>query len=247
MNQIFFLNTPINDISQDIAINMISQWALEDKYRYIVTPNVDHALRIYKDPKDLAAMYEMASLSLCDSKILYFLSKLQRNNRIRHVTTGSDLTKTIFSSGILVDETVTIIGGSDQVIKKTEAKFPIGRIFHYNPPMGFIKSKDEVNKCMKFILDNPSTYIFFAVGSPQQEKLAYALSHSSNAKGVALCIGASLLFLIGDEKRSPAFISKVGLEWFYRLSQDPRRLAPRYFKNIELLFAWAKNRLLNRN
>ena len=69
--------------------------------------------------------------------------------------------------------------------------------------MGFVKDESEVQKCVDFVINNPSKYIFLAVGSPQQEIVAKAISKNGNARGLAFCIGASILFLSGSERRAP--------------------------------------------
>jgi exopolysaccharide biosynthesis WecB/TagA/CpsF family protein len=67
-----------------------------------------------------------------------------------------------------------------------------------------------------------------AVGCPQQEILAKALQSRGRARGLALCIGASINFLTGGERRAPKWIQHAGFEWLYRLLNDPTRLAKRY-------------------
>jgi exopolysaccharide biosynthesis WecB/TagA/CpsF family protein len=66
------------------------------------------------------------------------------------------------------------------------------------------------------------------VGCPQQEILAKALQSRGRARGLALCVGASINFLTGSERRAPKWIQYAGLEWLYRLLNDPTRLARRY-------------------
>jgi exopolysaccharide biosynthesis WecB/TagA/CpsF family protein len=73
------------------------------------------------------------------------------------------------------------------------------------------------------------------VGSPRQEVVAAALVKRGRATGVGLCIGASMLFLAGEERRAPGWLQQAGLEWAWRLAQDPRRLAGRYWRNTAIL------------
>jgi exopolysaccharide biosynthesis WecB/TagA/CpsF family protein len=67
-----------------------------------------------------------------------------------------------------------------------------------------------------------------AVGSPQQEVLAQRLQSRGVARGLALCVGASIDFMTGVERRAPLWMQRSGFEWLYRLSQNPTRLAKRY-------------------
>ena len=80
-------------------------------------------------------------------------------------------------------------------------------------------------------------FSFIGVGSPRQEILARALAARGRARGTALCVGASLLFLSGEERRAPRALQGVGLEWAWRLAQDPRRLARRYLVEDPVIIA----------
>jgi exopolysaccharide biosynthesis WecB/TagA/CpsF family protein len=66
------------------------------------------------------------------------------------------------------------------------------------------------------------------VGAPQQEQIAYQLLQRNRARGLALCLGASLNFVTGLERRAPVWMQRMGAEWLYRLMQDPKRLGKRY-------------------
>jgi len=102
-------------------------------------------------------------------------------------------------------------------------------LHHHNPPMGFIRNPAAVETALKFVEDaSPFRFCFIAVGSPQQEVVANHLKSRGIARGLALCIGASIDFVTGSERRAPRWMQAMALEWVYRLSQNPRRLARRY-------------------
>jgi exopolysaccharide biosynthesis WecB/TagA/CpsF family protein len=94
--------------------------------------------------------------------------------------------------------------------------------------MGFDKDPAAFAQTVSFILTHPARLVFLAVGSPRQERLAAAVKATGQATGTGLCIGASLDFLAGAERRAPEWVRNLGLEWAYRLAHDPRRLARRY-------------------
>jgi exopolysaccharide biosynthesis WecB/TagA/CpsF family protein len=75
---------------------------------------------------------------------------------------------------------------------------------------------------------HPARFIFLAVGSPRQERLAAAIAAAGGATGTGLCIGASLDFLAGAQTRAPGVLQRAGLEWAFRLATHPTRLARRY-------------------
>ncbi|WGL15255.1 WecB/TagA/CpsF family glycosyltransferase [Microbulbifer bruguierae] len=199
---------------------------------YVVTPNIDHLVRLSgsKEEEDLKSLYYSATLSLCDSRILELMLKRHGFN-IPEVVTGSDLTAKLFERDLGADDYVYILGGEDSLIVEIRQRFPEITIEHHNPTMGFIKKNAEVGQVVDLIVAKKPNYVFLAVGSPQQEIIAKKLCDQPEFKGIALCVGASMLFLAGAEKRAPGWIQKARLEWLYRLSQNPSRLAIRYLKN----------------
>jgi exopolysaccharide biosynthesis WecB/TagA/CpsF family protein len=94
--------------------------------------------------------------------------------------------------------------------------------------MGFDRDPAALEAAIRFVEDNPARFVFLAVGSPRQEIVAETLVRRGKATGVGLCIGASLLFLTGAERRAPRALQSAGMEWAWRLLRDPRRLARRY-------------------
>src|SRR5881628_3239252 len=80
----------------------------------------------------------------------------------------------------------------------------------------------------EFIASADARFIFLAVGSPQQEMVAHEVSSIEGATGIALCIGAGLEFVTGEQKRAPKTMQLLGLEWAHRLLSNPRRLWRRY-------------------
>jgi exopolysaccharide biosynthesis WecB/TagA/CpsF family protein len=131
-----------------------------------------------------------------------------------------------------------VIGGSTEQAGQIAAKYGLTNVRHHNPPMGFIKDPAAVEACLQFVESaSPFRFCFLAVGSPQQEAIAQLLRARGTARGLALCIGASLNFITGLEKRAPLWMQRMALEWLYRLLQNPRRLARRYLIRGPRIFA----------
>jgi len=214
------------------AINTIKKYCETSKLDIVVTPNIDHLARILTEgaTSELKAIYARASLCLCDSQILAKLLQL-KNKRVKEVITGSSLTKNLFDSHHMLNQTILVIGGEDRVFNKLLAQYPNLNLFHINPTMGFINDQDEINKVINYAEQVQPNYVFLAVGSPRQEVLAEKLQLTLT-KGVALCIGASILFLVGEERRAPHWVQRLSLEWCYRMCQNPKVLVTRYFSNF---------------
>lgn len=197
--------------------------------KVVVTPNVDHVVRASED-SSLLELYNQADISVNDSRILKKLTALIGVD-VGPVVPGSDLTRAIIEKLAGQQVPVTIIGSSSEAVAKISAKYRLQQVNHYNPPMGFINSAEEVDKCIDFICNHPTKFVFLAVGSPRQEILAQK-ARAAGASGIFLCIGASLMFLSGDEIRAPKIVQRMSLEWLFRMLQSPHRLAGRYFHDF---------------
>src|SRR6202011_2961588 len=198
-----------------------------ERYGYVVTPNVDHLIRYYEDPI-FRAQYRAADFILMDSRFAARLVRLLKGVRLP-ICTGSDLTAQLLAKVVPPADRVVMIGGSDAQAQQISARYGLTNLRHHNPPMGFINDAAAVEECLSFIESaSPFRFCFLAVGSPQQEALAQALRARGTARGLALCIGASLNFVTGLEKRAPLWMQKMALEWLFRLLQNPKRPARRH-------------------
>ena len=207
-----------------------------DRYAFVVTPNVDHIIRYYDDAT-FRDLYADAGFVLLDSRFMAGLLFVTRGLRLK-TSPGSDVTRLLFEQVIQPDDNVVLIGGSEADAETLTKKYGLRGLKHHNPPMGFINDAAAVEACLKFVeAQSPFRYCLLAVGCPQQEILAQALLLRGKARGLALCIGASISFLTGAEKRAPLWMQKAGIEWFYRLIQNPQRLARRYLVRGPRIFA----------
>jgi len=222
-----------DDLSLQESAIKISELAAGTTFSYVVTPNIDHLARLSQkdtDPK-LKEIYKEATLSLCDSRIIDKLLRM-KGRTVKEVVPGSTLTAYLFDNTITEQDTVLVFGVEDEFISKLRDKYPNLNIQHINPSMGFINRPDEVAELIAQIEAINPNYIFLSVGSPRQEFLAKMLQDKGTVGGVSLCVGASVLFLVGAEKRAPQWMQSLHLEWLFRMLQDPKRLFMRYFKNF---------------
>jgi exopolysaccharide biosynthesis WecB/TagA/CpsF family protein len=206
------------------------------RYGYAVTANADHLVRLHENAA-FRALYADATHVLLDSRFLSHVMRVTRGRRYP-VCTGSDLTAMLLEEIVEPHDRIVLIGGSDAQAKALAERHGLERLAHYNPPMGFIGDPAEVEKCLEFIeRHSPFRFCFLAVGSPQQEIVAQHLTRRGRARGLALCIGASVDFLTGVERRAPRVLQAIGCEWIYRLVQAPRRMAYRYLVRGPRVFA----------
>ncbi|MBU7581296.1 MAG: WecB/TagA/CpsF family glycosyltransferase [Porphyrobacter sp.] len=198
----------------------------------VVTPNVDHIVML-KDPEgdpETAARfgraYDAAAIRLCDSRVLQALAWFEG---IRlDVVTGSDLTAQLFENGCLDGRSVALIGGDDSMPAALKARFPEVDLVQHIPPMGVLANEPAIAAIEAFLKGRRWDYILFAIGAPRSEIIAHRMMGVEGIQGVAICVGASIEFLLGRKKRAPRWMQKARLEWAFRLSSEPRRLWRRY-------------------
>ena len=221
-----FCEMPFTGVGVRDVLRYLETRTVNDPFTYIVTPNVDHVVRNWRDRGELVEIYEDAELSLCDSRIVSLIGRLSGVSL--PVVTGSDLTAIMLEYTIDPQERITIIGGSEELIAKIERRYGLRDVCHFNPPMGFIRDPAAVLEAAQFVERHPSRFVFLAVGSPQQEILAHRIKQRGQAVGIGLCVGASLLFLAGELQRAPLWMQRARLEWLHRLLQEPKRMWRRY-------------------
>lgn len=225
--------TPMQTLSR-------AKWMTKDHgFRFIVTPNVDHIVRMAKEPEVFKPLYDMSWLSVCDSRILELLAAF--SGIPLKAVPGSDLTQQLFENVITPEDSINIIGADEVVVGIIKSKFGLSKVNHHQPPMGLRKNPAAVAEAAAFVADNPARYTFICVGSPQQEMVAKACLDRGDCVGLGLCVGASLDFLSGLSKRAPKWIQMLRLEWLFRLAHEPRRLWKRYLVDGPKIFwLWAK-------
>jgi exopolysaccharide biosynthesis WecB/TagA/CpsF family protein len=223
------------DLDATAAAALIAEQSADAAFRYVVTPNADHLVRLARRP-ELGAIYAGAWLCLLDSRVVARAARLLGLAAPR-VAPGSDVTALLLAAHLRPGERVTIVGLLPARLPALMRRYRLAAVAHHNPPMGFEHDARAFREAIDFVAAHPARFTFLAVGSPRQEMLAAAIAATGQARGVGLCVGASLDFLSGATPRAPAWMQRSGLEWLHRLASDPRRLARRYLVEDPVVFA----------
>jgi N-acetylglucosaminyldiphosphoundecaprenol N-acetyl-beta-D-mannosaminyltransferase len=242
METIQLFNMKLARVTMQEALATVLEWCLEprgDACRYIVTPNVDHAVML-RHREDLQSAYEDASLALADGLPLVAASRLFRRSLPERVA-GSDLVPQLFASGAKLR--VFLLGAAPGVGAAAAARIArdwpaIDVAGTYSPPLGFENSPQENERIVSLIAATQPELLVLGFGAPKQELWIHQHRHELQAK-VAICAGATIDFLAGHRRRSPVWMRKAGLEWLHRVAGEPRRLAGRYARD-----AWEFPQLL---
>ncbi len=220
------LDLEIADLDAADAAALIARSPETEPFRYVTTPNADHFVRLHRHP-ELLPLYQGAMLRLLDSRVVALAAGLM-GLPVPRVATGSDLTSLLLTRYLRPAEHITIIGLSQRWLPGLVARCGLAPPAHYDPPHAFERDPAALRATVEFVLAHPARFVFLAVGSPRQEILAAEIQATGLAQGVGLCVGASLEFLAGAQRRAPLWMQHADLEWLYRFTHNPRRLARRY-------------------
>ena len=235
-----FVSVDFTDIKWDAAVARVVQAATADRFTTVVTPNVDHIVRMDRLGDAPLGRYYRAALAdadfcFCDSQILARLARLR--GVTLSVVPGSNLTATLFKDYLTTDVPIAVIGGDAATLADINRHYPRIVATQHIPPMAMIDNPAAIDAAAQFICNFGPGYIFVAVGSPQGEILVHRARELGAKRGVALSIGASIDFITGRQTRAPHIFQKLGLEWAHRLFTQPKRLWRRYLVDGPRIFA----------
>lgn len=228
-----FLDLDFDPLDATMAAQAVAERARRhDGFAYVVTPNVDHIVRLEREP-DLRSLYAGAWLNLCDSRVLELFARASK--LALPCAPGADIVEMLFLGYIKPTDIVLVIGGTRKQAETLRADFGLKDLRWFDAPHGLRDDAAARRACVDFIRANPANYIFLAVGSPQQEMIARE-ARDAGCIGVAICCGAALEFLSGETQRAPDWMRQARLEWLHRLGSEPGRLWRRYLVDGPRIF-----------
>jgi exopolysaccharide biosynthesis WecB/TagA/CpsF family protein len=228
------LNVPIDNLSVNDFLSQL-------KRGVVFTPNVDHLMKLQKDPSFVEA-YSKADYRVCDSQVLMFASKFL-GTPIKAKISGSDLFP-LFCEHHRSNEHIKIflLGGAEGIAARAKQRINarIGReivVQAHSPSFGFEKNEAECERILDMIRQSPANVLVVGVGAPKQEKWIAKYRDQLPNIDIFMAVGAAIDFEAGNKPRAPELLSKLGLEWLFRLSSEPTRLWKRYLLD-DFPFLW---------
>ena len=235
-----FLDIEFSQVSAEQAVEWVDRRSREDHFSYVVTPNVDHLVMYHgKGGEAWREAYRKAvgSSDLClnDSRILAALAAL--SHKPLEITPGSDLVRDLIERLGERTTSLVLIGGKESEAEWLRRALPNATVRHFDPPMGVRDDPQAQAAIASFVETEHADIALFAIGAPQSEIVARQIAERGKARGVGLCIGASVEFLSGAKRRAPRAMQRLGLEWLFRLASEPSRLWRRYLVRGPVIFA----------
>ncbi len=194
----------------------------------VFTPNVDHVVLAEHDAR-MRDAYARASLSLADGTPVVWASRIS-GPRLPAKISGSDLVTPLMATAGERQWRVYLLGGADgvaaEVAALVTARHGVTVVGVDAPRVGFESTDEELAAMARVTAARPDL-LFVALGSPKQELFIDRVRDQLGTT-VAIGVGASFDFLTGRVRRSPGWVSAMGVEWLFRLVKEPRRLWRRY-------------------
>jgi len=204
----------------------------------IVTANVDF-LRLGREDPHFRDLVNTADLVVADGMPLVWASRI-RKDRLPQRITGVDLLLECSRLAINHDYSIFLLGAGPGVAEEASAvlaaRYPGLRIAGTLAPRLMPGPPSEEERTIRFVQECKPDILFVALGAPRQELWIRTHMHRL---GVPVCIGVGGSFdmLAGRVLRAPSWMQRFGLEWLFRLFQEPRRLWKRYIVHDLPIFA----------
>ncbi len=261
------LGIPIDNLNMEETVErtfaMIEDFARDRRSRYVATVNVDFVVNALGwggsdsgDPKLLSALRD-ADMVVADGMPVVWCSRLSGKG-LKERVTGADLAPRLAEAASRRNKKIYFLGGREETaqkaIERLESLYPGFQAAGASSPwveMGdrqdpAIREADDA--LVETVNQSGADILLLAFGNPKQEFWFERVKDRLQVP-VSIGVGGTFEFIAGNVSRAPRWMQKVGLEWIYRLSQEPKRLVKRYtmdlLKFVNLIAPLLLNRAVN--
>jgi N-acetylglucosaminyldiphosphoundecaprenol N-acetyl-beta-D-mannosaminyltransferase len=196
---------------------------------WLVTANLDFLRRHVREP-GARELYAAADLRVADGFPLVWAARMQ-GDRLPERITGADLVWLVAERAALDGRSIFFLGGdsdsASRAVKVLQSRWPTLKVAgSASPNVDRVPTPAQLESLRQEIV-SPPELMLVAMGSPKQENLIQGLRSAMPATWM-IGVGATFSFVAGDIRRAPQVVQRMNLEWFWRLSHEPRRLFKRY-------------------
>jgi N-acetylglucosaminyldiphosphoundecaprenol N-acetyl-beta-D-mannosaminyltransferase len=221
------LGCPFDSVSFEETVETIRSAVLEGRRLQVVPGNVDFVMKARRDP-EFARELRGADLVVADGQFVTWAAALL-GQPLRRRVSGTDLVWECARISAETGCTVALVGGmpgiAEQAAAEMTRRHPAASL-HAVPtpwPLGSAENRALVAQVRAIA----ARIVLVALGAPRQERWVQAHLDASGAS-VGIGVGSAFDIISGDKPRAPEWMQKASLEWFHRLTLEPRRLAWRY-------------------
>ena len=239
MNTVKILNTTISEISLVEVSNILNS---KNSLKVAIC-NTNTIVRSYRD-NQLSKIINSFDIKTPDGfPIAKSSSILYKNGQSR--VDGYNVLLTTINDGLSKNTSHYFYGSNDLVLKKLIEKlkneFPdINIVGSFSPPVGSYQELAE-EEYAKDIIETKPDIVWVSLGFPKQELFINLFQQKYSMESNLVGIGAVFEWVAGTKIKAPEFLANLGMEWIFRLAQEPKRLFRRYFvDNFLFLFLITK-------
>jgi len=221
IKRINILGIPIDILKFNDALKKINHFIQSSKYHQVATVNPEFIIEAQKNKKFKKVLLN-TSLSTVDGHGILFALWFLKNIKLWPSVTGVDLFWAIAKLAEDKKYKIFLLGGGPGIAKRTAKRIKI-----VHPQINIVGtypgSTKETKHIIKMINKAQPNILFVAWGAPKQEVWIYDNSHKFKNPLVAMGVGGTFDFIVGEQIRAPKWMRKLGLEWLYRLIKEPKR------------------------
>lgn len=245
MKKVKILKTNISEVSLTKAAELLTT----TRNTTVAVCNANSLVRAYQD-KSLNNILKSFDLALPDGFPVAKASAILYKNGQKRVDGYKIFNQTI-KSGLKNNTSHYFFGNSEEVIKNLISKLtdrhPNINIAGYNCPPISSPEKLSSTHYQKIISEINPDIVWVSLGFPKQEKVVYNFSNSEYFSSNLVGIGFAIEWVAGTKVKAPEFLANIGLEWIFRLIQEPKRLYKRYLIDNSLFVVYFLKQIINRD
>ena len=241
------LGMRVDGTSYEHAATEILRWASRGESRYVCIATVNNVIEAHDNPAYQRVMEDADLVTPDGMPLVWGLGLLGVRGATR--VYGPDLTPILCQRAAAAGIPVGFYGSTPEVLADLTAKLarrcPGLRIAYASSPP-FKSQTPEEDAAVRERIDRSGVRLLFVgLGTPKQE--LWMAANSGAVRAAMVGVGAAFDFIAGRKRQAPSWMQRRGLEWLYRLSQDPVRLAPRYLRyNPAFVAAFARQYIRSR-
>lgn len=241
--KIDFLGIPIDALSMLETVHLIDESIRKNKKINHVVVNAGKIVAMQKDVQLFKSVVTCDIINADGQSIIWATRFL--GNRLPERVAGIDLMQHLVHLAFERGYKCFFLGAKEEVVKKVvdiyAEKYGSSIIAGYCD--GYF-SKDKEPEIAKLIADSGAQLLFVAITSPKKENFMYEYREILSNVNFNMGVGGSFDVVAGYTKRAPLWMQNIGLEWFYRLAQEPQRMWRRYLiGNTKFILAVIKEKI----
>jgi N-acetylglucosaminyldiphosphoundecaprenol N-acetyl-beta-D-mannosaminyltransferase len=231
------INVPITSLSCEEQINTMVKWGKSNLSKVVCIANVHMLIEAHQNPS-FGTVLQNADLVTPDGMPLVWMLRflgVGHQDRVAGIDVLEGVCKLAEKTGV----DVYFLGSQDAILEKMKVRlnreFPNLKISGMTSLPFRSLTDNEDRALVQFLNYSGAGIVFVSLGCPKQE--AWMSQHKGQISAVMVGLGGAFPVYAGIQRRAPKLLREAGLEWLYRLIQEPQRLCKRYATTIPV-FIW---------